>query len=165
MAFTFGTIRKTFHLSERLSPRLAGRIAAHLFHMPPPVATLAPNQERLARQADAVLALSERRERVLAGNMVVTYHLPAVGAPRGDVILVHGWTSRARFMVAFALELMAAGFNAILVDLPAHGEAAGRTTDVRICANVLKGLLRETGPVSGLVGHSFAGGVISLALE
>ena len=131
MQLTFDAIQKTFRLSERLSPRLAGRLAAHLFHKPPPVATLTPAQERLARQADAVLERAERRVRLLARRKVVTYHIPAAGAPRGEVVLVHGWTGRARFMVGFALELMAAGFSPILVDLPAHGEAGGHSEPAR----------------------------------
>lgn len=162
--FAFDAVRFTFRISGMLSPRMAGRMAARLFHTPPKVA-LTPDQLALARKADEILDRSDRQVMDIEGQKVVTWRMNAVGQSRGTVVLIHGWTGAARFMVGFATEVVAAGYDAVLMDLPAHGASTGRTTDVAECGRVLRAILHKVGPVRGLIGHSFAGGVISVALN
>jgi pimeloyl-ACP methyl ester carboxylesterase len=42
-------------------------------------------------------------------------------APRGTVLLVHGWSSDGGRMASLAAPLVSRGFAALLVDLPGHG--------------------------------------------
>lgn len=73
------------------------------------------------------------------------------GAP---VLLLHGWESRASHMAAFAPELVQAGFRAIALDAPAHGESPGEVTDVVDYGTAVAAAAAQFGPLAAVIAHS-----------
>lgn len=71
------------------------------------------------------------------------------------VILVHGWNGRAAQMGAIAMQLAQAGYRALAIDLPAHGETPGKYTNALMMADVLDEVIRRKGGVHAIVTHSF----------
>jgi len=74
------------------------------------------------------------------------------GAP---VLLLHGWESRANHMVAFVPALVQAGFRAIALDAPAHGESPGEVTDVLDYGRAVAAAAAHFGPLAAVIAHSF----------
>jgi pimeloyl-ACP methyl ester carboxylesterase len=92
---------------------------------------------------------------------VRTYVLAPADAPKGTILLVHGWASEASFMAAIAEPLRRAGYRIVLLDLPAHGRSQGRQTTLADCARAAHRVAAAFGPLHAMVGHSL-GGLISL---
>ncbi len=107
-----------------------------------------------------------RWERVstLAGE-VQTYVFEPDAAPRGTVLLVHGWTSEAAFMTAFIEPLRRSGLRVVAFDFPAHGLSPGRRTNLAQCARAMLGVADHYGPIDAAVAHSFGGFVALLVAE
>ncbi len=98
-----------------------------------------------------------------AGN-IAAYRLGERHPDNGrTIILVHGWMSGARYMLALAEELVAGGDEVICFDLPAHGKSSGITTSLAPCARALKAVADQCGPVNMIVAHSFGGAVTAYA--
>ena len=74
------------------------------------------------------------------------------GAP---VLLLHGWESRASHMAAFVPALVQAGFRAIALDAPAHGESQGEVTDVVDYGLAVAAAAAHFGPLAAMIAHSF----------
>ncbi len=79
------------------------------------------------------------------------------------ILLVHGWMSGARYMMALADALCRAGYRVICFDLPAHGRSGGRTTNLSRCADALRHVIGHFGPVDTIIAHSFGGAVTAWA--
>lgn len=81
------------------------------------------------------------------------------------VLLVHGWQGRSSQLCAFVDPIVAAGFRAIAVDAPAHGDSAGTAfTPVRYGGALLH-VADKVGPVAGLVSHSLGSAAVLSALH
>ncbi len=107
-----------------------------------------------------------RWERIatLAGE-VCTYVYEPDAAPRGTVLLVHGWTSEAAFMTAFVEPLRRSGMRVVAFDFPAHGHSPGRRTNLAHCARAMLGVAEHYGSIDAAVAHSFGGFVSLLVAE
>jgi pimeloyl-ACP methyl ester carboxylesterase len=72
-------------------------------------------------------------------------------------------------MRALGAALVGAGFRAVAVDMPAHGRAPGRRTSLAEWVRVLPALAEHVagpgGVLHAVVGHSFGGTAVTLALE
>ncbi|MGK2871090.1 MAG: alpha/beta fold hydrolase [Alphaproteobacteria bacterium] len=73
------------------------------------------------------------------------------GAP---VLLLHGWEGRGSRMAAFAPALAQAGFRAIALDAPAHGDSQGEITDVVDYGKAVAATVDQFGPVTAVIAHS-----------
>jgi dienelactone hydrolase len=83
---------------------------------------------------------------------------PADGvAPRGTVLLVHGWEGRGTQLAKFAPALRLAGLRVALLDLPAHGRSAGRHTSILEFVHAIDQATRHLGDVRAIAGHSIGG--------
>jgi pimeloyl-ACP methyl ester carboxylesterase len=71
------------------------------------------------------------------------------------VLLVHGWQGSAAQMAPMAAAIAAAGYRAVMFDLPAHGQSAGKTTSIPECARAVHAVADAVGSIHGVVGHSF----------
>ncbi len=157
-------IRRFFSTISHISPQLAGRLALLLFSTPLPTGRLSPAERRLEQRAKARLASAERLTVAASAGTVVAYKLGKRAAGTGrTILLVHGWMSGARYMLALAEELVAAGDEVICFDLPAHGESSGRVTNLAKCAQALLAVAAQCGPVNMIVAHSFGGAVTAYA--
>jgi pimeloyl-ACP methyl ester carboxylesterase len=81
------------------------------------------------------------------------------------VLLAHGWESRRTHWGAFVPPLLEAGFQAVAVDAPAHGDSPGTRANVLLYGKLLAEVGRELGPLVGVVGHSFGAGALVIALH
>ncbi|MFN3808279.1 alpha/beta hydrolase [Asticcacaulis sp.] len=88
-----------------------------------------------------------------------------VGNGRGSVVLLHGWTGQAAVMTAFVEPLLAAGFDVLALDFPAHGRSDGERLHVALGVAALHALHAVTGPWHGVIAHSFGGAVAFAALS
>lgn len=87
------------------------------------------------------------------------------GAAAGTVLMIHGWTGEASFMTALAEPVRRSGFRVVLLDLPAHGLSAGRSTNLIDCARATADLAAGLGPIDAIVTHSFGSMVALVAAE
>lgn len=90
-----------------------------------------------------------------------------LGNPNGKLIfLVHGWESNAGSLSNFAKSLKA-NYRIITFDLPAHGRNKENATNMYVCKEAFKQLIRYVNPISSfdVVGHSFGSSVASIALS
>jgi pimeloyl-ACP methyl ester carboxylesterase len=159
-------VRTAFSAASILAPTFAADVAFRLFSTPGIAGGLSPEQKTLAEHAKQRLADSELVRLTHAAGEIQTYRFRAhsLNACRGTVVIVHGWTSAALYMLAFVDPLLALGFDVVCFDLPAHGSSTGRTTDLRQCARALQRVAATIPDVYGIVAHSFGGPVTALAL-
>ncbi|MFB6842437.1 alpha/beta fold hydrolase [Streptomyces sp. NPDC056361] len=138
-------VRTTLNAAARVAPGPAGRLAFHLFVRPLGRARLKPGER------DLFAAARTGRLRV-RGKEVVTY---TWGDGRRPVLLVHGWSSRASRLTAFAEQLIARGYSPVTFDAPGHGEAPGRASSILEYREVIRELHARHGDFDAVVAHSF----------
>ncbi len=153
--------------ASAVAPGLAGRWASWLFLTPHKPGAFNRQENELIRRAQKHLDRGEAFPVQYPGGTVQAYRFRGaeVAPKRGTVILVHGWMGRAAFMAGFIRPLTAEGFDVVCFDLPAHGRSEGRQTNGLVCAAALQAVASEVGPVEALVGHSFGGLVIGIAVQ
>lgn len=76
------------------------------------------------------------------------------------VLIAHGWTSRAAYMVRTIRLLHEQGYDVYALDFPAHGEARGIQLPWFDAVHILKNVLNELGPFYAVIGHSFGGSML-----
>jgi pimeloyl-ACP methyl ester carboxylesterase len=104
-----------------------------------------------------VLPLPATDERIDLGDGLVAWRWGEGPA----VLLVHGFEGNRAQFAAIIEALLARGLAAVALDVPAHGESAGKElTAVKFIAAIERTLAR-LGPVHAVVGHSM-GGAMSL---
>ncbi len=84
-----------------------------------------------------------------------------------SVLLLHGWNGRGIQFHRFVEPLVNAGFTAVAVDGPAHGESTGRITSYFEFTDTLRALLSRNGQfrIAGIIAHSFGAAAAINALE
>jgi len=107
------------------------------------------------------MAAAEASRIIVAGTRVATY---AWGSGP-CVLLVHGWSGRASQFATLAPRLAEAGFRVLAFDAPAHGHSSGKRTNIFEIEAVLAALASASGPLHGIVAHSFGCACVSLALR
>ncbi|MFF9850813.1 alpha/beta hydrolase [Streptomyces litmocidini] len=138
-------IRTALNTAARLAPGPSGRWAFHLFVRPLGRARL--------RSGEAALLASARTDRLrVRGKEVVTY---AWGDGRRPVLLVHGWSSRASRLGAFAEGLLARGYSPVAFDAPGHGDSSGRASNIVEYREIIRELHARHGDFEAVVAHSF----------
>ena len=146
----------------RLPSAAAGDAAYRIFCTPYISERRAANHRELAERARYHLRNAQWRRVATPVGDIQTYTFePERQITPGIVLVVHGWTGESSFMTAVAEPIRRAGFRVALVDLPAHGLSAGRTTNLIDCARAMVAVGEALGPVHAVVTHSF-GGLISL---
>lgn len=146
-------VRAFFGALGAIAPKSAGRLAVRMF--------LKPRRHHTPRRETKWLRQSERREFRVEDHTIATHWWG-----KGPVVLlVHGWEGRGSQLGAFVMPLVEAGFQAVAVDLPAHGGSSGETTDGFACGRVVAALCKEIGGVYGAVTHSFGGTAVLLAMS
>jgi pimeloyl-ACP methyl ester carboxylesterase len=140
-------------VASTLAPGAAVRLAHRLF--------FTPLRARVRDEERAVLAEGEVFTLEAGGERVV-------GRAWGEgptVLLAHGWGGHSGQMTAFVGPLVAAGFRAVAIDLPGHGESAGRVSSLVHFAAALARAAALWKPVQGLVAHSFGAAAGTYAMS
>ena len=147
-------LRGLFSGLSKVSPTVAGRLAAPLFSKP---------HRRPPRGRDASLppGAATALVRDPRGRRIPTWTWGE--GPR--VLLLHGWSGRAAQMGDFVTPLVEAGFSVTAADLPGHGDADGFFSSMPDMAGGIAAIARALGPLHGVVGHSLGCGAATFALR
>lgn len=149
-------VRWALGTAERLWPGAAVRAATRLFGTPLPLR---------ARRRARPWPNGWQAERWAFERAGLTLHTG--DAPGECVLLVHGWGGNARQMLPLADVLAQRGLRPVLLDLPAHGESAGRTSNLPQFARAIDYVcarLAERGqPPRAVVAHSLAANALAQA--
>lgn len=81
------------------------------------------------------------------------------------VLLVHGWEGRGMNLGKFIEPLITAGYQAIALDGPAHGNSPGETTNPMHFGHSIVEAGKELGPLAGVIAHSMGAASTALALQ
>lgn len=80
------------------------------------------------------------------------------GAYGPIVLLVHGWNSSAAAMTHYVDPLLSQGYRVLALDAPAHGDSAGKQTNMLEYAKAISHVINYTGKnVEHVIAHSFGG--------
>jgi pimeloyl-ACP methyl ester carboxylesterase len=159
-------IKSVFRALSAVSNRLAGQAAFLLFTTPLRTGRLTAAEKRLAARGEAKFATAKNIGFMHRGKRIAAYmfgNRPNTNAKK--VVLVHGWMSGARYMLAMVDPLLAMGYQVVCFDLPAHGRSEGKRTGLVQCAEALAALIGEIGDVEIVVAHSFGGAVTAYMLN
>jgi pimeloyl-ACP methyl ester carboxylesterase len=149
----------------REHPRIVGARAFRTFCTPHLASHRRADYERLAERARFHLRSARAQRLQTSVGEIQTYVLEPKGRCAASVLLVHGWGGEAAFMVAFADYMCRRGVRSVLLDLPAHGQSAGRQTNLMDCARAVREAARAMGPVQFAVAHSIGGLAVLVAGE
>lgn len=146
-------IRLWVRLTSLLAPRYAERFSARLFLTP---------RKRPATPLSIEGVTPEQFSLALNGEELVGWRW---GRSESKVLLLHGWSGRAADMSHIAGALAARGYEAVAIDMPAHGSSAGKTTNLAIWSQLIPVIGRKLGPFTAVIGHSFGAAAVTLALD
>ncbi|WP_405859302.1 alpha/beta hydrolase [Streptomyces sp. NBC_00090] len=138
-------VRTVLNTAARVAPGPAGRLAFHLFVRP-------LGRPRPRPEEQALFAAARTGSLHVRGKEVVTY---AWGDGRRPVLLVHGWSSRASRLTAFAEGLLDRGYSPVAFDAPGHGESSGRASNIIEYREIIRELHGRHGDFDAVVAHSF----------
>ncbi|MBU2580342.1 MAG: alpha/beta hydrolase [Alphaproteobacteria bacterium] len=137
------------------APALAGDMTYERFCVPRFSEYRTPDHLELVTRARHHLRRAKlTRVKTHVGETVVYELDPDGGVSRGSILVVHGWTSEASFMMALGEPLRRSGFRVVLVDCPAHGRSHGERTTLIDCAKALVHVADVFGPFDGVLAHS-----------
>lgn len=151
--FKLMAVRATLRTVGHLSPRTAARWAEELFFRP-------HRADPRPHEADFLEGGKRFSFETSRGS------LAAWSWGEGpNVLLVHGWSSRAARFRVIAPALVSAGYRVIAYDHPAHGESPGKRTSLVEVSATLMEVASQTGPLHAAVGHSLGGAAIAVGLS
>lgn len=145
-------LRAGMKVASAIAPDTAVKLAHKLFFAPPRARVR--DEERLVLDRGETFALGTETQRIVG----------RVWGEGPTVLLVHGWGGHAGQMTTLVDPAVAAGFRVVAVDLPGHGESAGRVSSLIHGAAALARVAALFGPVHGLVAHSFGAAVSTYAM-
>lgn len=141
---------------HRLSPDLGTRVALGLFFTPMPTKWLARSR--------AVPRPWVERQMPFEGGHISVWQRSDIEPGRPKVLLTHGWAGDAQQMRPLADTLAVAGFEPVLLDLPAHGRSGGWRSNLLQWVRALFAVTARFGPWDGVVAHSLGALAVSHAL-
>lgn len=146
-------LRAGMRVASAVAPGAAVKVAHRLFFTPP--RTPLREEERRVMDRGEIFSVGLDGQRV-------------AGRSWGEgpaVLLVHGWGGQSGQMTPLVEPVVAAGFRAVAMDLPGHGESAGRVSSLIHCASAVARVAALFGPVQGLAAHSFGAAAGTYALS
>ncbi|TXF89404.1 alpha/beta hydrolase [Neolewinella aurantiaca] len=150
----FRTVGAGINAVSYVSPKIAGRLAFHLFSKPP-----APNIRPKER---AFLDTATRLDISWEGMNIPVY---SWGPPAGKVVFcAYGWGYNAGRWRHYVPALTEAGYRVIAFDPPGHGLAPSSNTDYPKMVEIESTILRHIGGCELVLCHSFGGGCLIEAL-
>lgn len=132
--------------TERLAPGVALRWALRLFFTPMP--------SKGAARARPLPAGWRLQRLPFEGGRLAVWRREVDNAPRGRLLLVHGWGGDAGQLHALAERAVAAGFEPVMGDFPGHGRSDGSHSTLPQFVRAMFALQAHLGPWQGVVGHS-----------
>jgi pimeloyl-ACP methyl ester carboxylesterase len=156
-------VKGAFSLLGEIAPQTMAGVALRLFTKPQRFA--APPRERPFRD-DAERSMVDTPVGPVSVLTWSTAELPwePRHAPRGTVLLMHGWQGRGSQLCAFVEPLLALGFRVVAFDSPAHGDSPGDTADALVFSIALRAVADHCGDVRVVIAHSMGGAATNVAL-
>lgn len=136
-----------------VAPKVAGRQAFRLFSTP-------RTRRRVPPAVEDVMARAQHLQVQADGEDVAVYRWgqPEEGEDaKRRVLLVHGWESRGARLAVWVDPLLAAGYEVVTFDAPAHGESSGRRAMPPSFVYSMAAIEQRLGPIYGCVAHSLGG--------
>lgn len=155
MKFIIKLYRFYLNILAVIAPKYGGKVAFNLFQK----VTLKTFKEKELKFYDNV-----KHFKVKLKNEDL--HCYETGNPNGKLIfLVHGWNSNAGSLAKIANTLT--NYRVISFDLPAHAFAKSKRTDLYICKEAFKTLIKFANPQEpfSVISHSFGSIVSAYALS
>jgi pimeloyl-ACP methyl ester carboxylesterase len=152
----------SFQILGWLAPRIAARIVASLFLTPPAPRPLSAKARAMLASADDHFSVKLETELGKPETSQVNVWLWGRGPA---IYLLHGWGGRGAQWVSFVEPIVRAGFTAVVLDAPAHGESAAPRTSILHFAAALAAVAESVGPARGVIGHSLGGAAAALAIR
>lgn len=159
MKLYFMILTITFRCLEVISPKLAGKLALHLFTIPPKVS--APQRESKIREK-AYLSYREINNNSIA---VRVWESKKTETHKPTILLSHGWAGRTTQFLEIIESLVDAGYRVVGADISAHGDSSGKQTNILEGSQILSIIAKEFGPLTAIIGHSFGTGTILLGMD
>ena len=154
-------------LAERDAPRLGARLAARMWMTIPKVpAGTGPASGGLASAGTG--RLTEPGERVVLRGHGANEIVTECWGEGPAVYLLHGWAGNRRQFDAFIGPLVSAGFRAVTIDSPGHGESGpgrfgrGRSLQPDF-ATALRAAFDYYGAPRGVVAHSLGASATAIS--
>jgi pimeloyl-ACP methyl ester carboxylesterase len=146
-----------------VAPRIVAHWVAKNFLTPPPARSL-------SARTKALLASSDDRFKVRLdtnlGGIRESSRVQVSLWGRGPAIyMLHGWGGRATQWARFVEPLVRAGFTAVVLDAPGHGDSPAPRTSILHFAAALATVVESVGPARCVMGHSFGGAATALAMR
>jgi len=110
-------------------------------------------RDRRARHLSVPVPWQPHRHRFESGALVSWQRADTAGRAR-RVLLTHGWAGDAQQLRALGDALAGAGFDPVLLDLPAHGASEGTRATLPQWVRALFSASAGLGPWHGVVAHS-----------
>jgi pimeloyl-ACP methyl ester carboxylesterase len=146
-------LRLVFSSVGVVLPRVLGRLAFRLWFRTYRVQAPAREARLLAEAGDQSFQRDDKRIACWSWG----------SGPR--VLLLHGWNGRGAQLGSFVKPLVEAGYRVMTLDLPGHGQTAGRRTDIFEIRDVLCDLNELHGPFAGVIAHSFGVPCLAVAVK
>jgi len=152
--FALRLVRWFFPKLEAISGKLAGEYFDKIFFTP--LRYQPPEKEKDCEN------LATMEEIVAQGMKIQTYVWGDETRPY--ILLMHGWAGRATQFRKFIPELIAAGYQVVGFDGPAHGRSSGKRTTIIEFETALKLVVARWGQPAAVIAHSFGGGALLYAI-
>lgn len=162
-SFSLKVTRLALHATEKVSPRLAGRLAFELFSRTPAKEPKGDRARRVFRAGEALFAPAEKIGFTAGSDRVAGYRFRARAADAPRVLVVHGWGSRAEYMAPLSAAIANLGFEVIVLDFPGHGRSSGKRFNMMKAVQAIAAAADRYGPFDSAVGHSFGGAALMVA--
>lgn len=142
-ALQLGALRFGVQVASRLAPGWLEAEAARLF--------LTPRRPANCPEPQLAGGVRPLRRQMASGPYRLSFYIWGRGEP---VLLVHGWEGRASQLTPFAERIVGRGFQAVAVDLPAHGRSSGKEASLPAFVQAILDLSRDVGPFKAVIAHS-----------
>jgi pimeloyl-ACP methyl ester carboxylesterase len=159
----FDLRRAAFHILSLCAPGAAARSAARLFLTPPAPRPLSPRAVALFDRADDRFAV--KLETDFGGRAESSAVNVALWGRGPAVYMLHGWGGRGAQWTSFVDPLVRAGFTAVVLDAPGHGDSPAPRTSILHFAAALTAVVDSVGPARAVLGHSLGGAAAVLAMR
>ena len=81
-----------------------------------------------------------------------------------QILLVHGWESRATQMYGLVKGFVEQGYTVFAVDMPGHGHSSGETSNAYLFSETVRLAQKELGHFHAIIGHSMGASASAIAV-
>ena len=163
--FAIKVTRLGFSTLGSLFPHTAAKLAFELFCRTP--SRRPKGGKAAAMEAEGRLKLADAQKIPFrsGASTVMAHRFNGDGRPgRPRYLVVHGWGSNAAYIAALPTGLAESGAEVIVLDWPGHGLSSGRSLNMRQAVEAVIEAERHFGRFDSVIGHSFGGACLMLAI-